>query len=143
VVTKTTSGGQTENLERVASDTDQLNSSGNPFTLLVNNQPINANYENATPISCEGKSKLVVKTEYSVAGAQGALRVILIDFNGNRYYSTVFRPLGTGDNTAPTQGGFYHGEMFDFPVDGARQVTIRIIGQQGTSGSISVWACAI
>jgi len=143
VVAKTTSGGASENLERVASDTDQLNGTGNPFTLLVSNQALGSTYENATPMSCEGKSKLVVKTEYSIVGVQAELRVILLDFAGNRYYSTVQRPAPTNDGTAPTAAGFFHGEMFDLPVDGAKQCNIRIIGQPGISGNVSVWVCAI
>ncbi len=62
VISKTTSGGANENIERVAHDTDLLNSAGNPFTLLVNSQALGTTYENSTPISCEGKSKIVVKT---------------------------------------------------------------------------------
>lgn len=143
VITKTTSGGATENLERVAADTDQLNGPGNAFALLVNNQALATTYENASPISCEGKSKLVVKTEYSVANVQAELRIILIDFAGNRYYSSIFRPLATGDGTSPTQAGFFHGEMFDLPVDGAKQCNVRIVGQTGVSGNVSVWVCAI
>ena len=119
------------------------NGTGNPFTLLVSNQALGSTYENATPMGCEGKSKLVVKTEYSVVGVQAELRVILLDFAGNRYYSTVQRPAPTNDGTAPTAAGFFHGEMFDLPVDGANQCNIRIIGQPGISGNVSVWVCAI
>lgn len=143
VISKTTSGGASENLERVANDTDQLNSAGNRSTLLVNNQPIGATYENATPISCEGKTKIVVKTEYSVVGVQAELRVILLDFTGYRLYSTIFRPAPTNDGTASTAGGFFHGEMFEFPVDGAQQCNVRIVGQAGVNGNVSVWVCAI
>jgi len=143
VISKTTSSGASENLERVANDTDQLNSAGNPFTLLVSNQALGTTYENSTPISCEGKSKIVVKTEYSVVGVQAELRVILLDFAGNRFYSTIFRPAPTNDGTAPTAAGFFHGEMFDLPVNGARQCNIRVVGQSGVSGNVSVWVCAI
>jgi hypothetical protein len=143
VISKTTSGGASENLERVAVDTDQLNSAGNPSTLLVDNQALSSAYENGMPISCEGKAKIVVKTEYSVVGVQAELRLILLDFAGNRFYSTIFRPAPTNDGTAPTVAGFFHGEMFDFPVDGARQCNIRIIGQPGAIGNVSVWVCAI
>ena len=143
VVIKTTSGGASENLERVAADTDQLNSAGNPFTLLVSNQALGATYENGVPMSCEGKARLVVKTEYSVAGAQAEVRVILLDFAGNRYYSTIVRPAPTNDGTGPSAAGFFHGEMFDWPVAGAKQCNIRIIGQPGLNGNVSVWVCAI
>lgn len=143
VISKTTSEAQNENLERIANDTDQLNGAGNPWTLVVSNQGISTTYENSTPISCEGKSKMVVKTEYSVVGVQAELRVILLDFSGNRFYSTVFRPAPTNDGTSPTASGFFHGEMFVLPVNGAKQCNIRIIGQTGVSGNVSVWVCAI
>jgi hypothetical protein len=143
VVTKTTSGGATENLERIASDTDQLNSTANPWGLLVNAQPLAVTYENSLPLSCEGKSRLVVKTEYSLPGVQAELRIVLLDFGGNRFYSPIFRPAPTNDNTQPTQAGNYHGELFDLPVDGARQCTVRVVGQPGVAGNASVWVCAI
>jgi hypothetical protein len=143
VINKTTSGGANENLERVAHDTDQLNGAANPFTLLVSSQALGTTYENGTAISCEGKSKIVVKTEYSVVGVQAELRVILLDFAGNRFYSTIFRPAPTNDGTAPTAAGFFHGEMFDLPVNGALQCNIRVIGQSGVNGNVSVWVCAV
>ena len=78
----------------------------------------------------------MVKTEYSVVGVQAELRVILLDFAGNRFYSTVFRPAPTNDGTSPTASGFFHGEMFVLPVNGAKQCNIRIIGQTGVSGNV-------
>jgi len=136
-IQKTETGGATVNLERIAVDTDQLN-----FADVFAAQLVDASQESA-PIGCEGKSKIVVKVELSTNSVQAQIRVVLQDFVGLRLYTPVVTPANTGDNTNPTQAGYYHAELYSVDVLGAKQFTVQLIGINGMPGSASVWAAAI
>lgn len=96
-------------------------------------------------LNCKGKSKIILKVEYSANNVTAPLWIALKDSNSDvgRVYSTKVTPANTGENDDIQETNYFHGEGITLYTNGATSYLVVLADTPTNSGSISVWGKAI
>lgn len=143
------SGNPNETLAKVADGTDDLDFS-NASTANCLDEKTTAQ-ESASWISCEGKSQIVLKVEFSTAGASASFALKLRDHNATpmvimtaEQFSGIVTSA-TGATTDVKKSSHRHGNFLRFENKvGAKEFLVVLVdASQLQAGSVSVWGYAV
>lgn len=143
------SASATEVLAKVAEGTDDLNygatSTGNCLDAVSTAQV------SGTWVDCEGKAQVVLKIEFSAAGASASFALLLRDHNASPMLLMTAEQFSgivtnaTGAQEDITKASHRHGNFLRFENKvGAKEFKVVLVdASQLQAGTVSVWGVAV
>jgi hypothetical protein len=144
------SGNATEQLQKFSEGVDDLDFSNNATANGLNEQSANGS-ESTGWIDCEGKSNIVLKVEFSTAGASASFALKLRDHNATpmtlmtaEQFSGIVSNA-SGATTDVKKASHRHGNFLRFENKvGAKDFKVVLVdASQLQAGTVSVWAHAV
>lgn len=98
----------------------------------------------SSAISCDGKSKIILHTEYSDSVGTAPIIIILMDFNVTQAESWVgpVTPANSGISLNPIETNYYQGDTIVVDANGAKEFKIRV-NDTPSAGNVSVFAAVV